>query len=85
MVKKSKPLTPKEERFAVAYVASGDAQASSIEAGYGCKDKRNHADNGCIVRTRPHVLLRIKELQANESKRAMITIADTASHIKRVP
>ena len=73
--KEEKPLTPKQEAFARAYVETG-SQAEAYKAAYNCENMSAPAIGveACRLLARPKVALKVVELQAEARERTMVTL-----------
>lgn len=63
-------LTLKQERFCQEYIIDGNAARAAREAGYSEDTAR---EIGCENLTKPHIIARIRELEADRMARTRIT------------
>lgn len=67
---KDEKLTPKQERFCQEYVVDYNGAQAAIRAGYSERTARNQA---CVLLTKPNILARVRELQAEQVQRLSIS------------
>lgn len=75
MTKPDKPLTPKQERFACAYIETGNA-CEAYRRAYDCKGMKQTSIevNACKLLASAKVAQRVDDLRAEHAERHAITV-----------